>query len=73
MPSRPFPWDDASAKFHQLTAGRIDGELAKEIKEAVRSLDQIQVKDLTALLARVRVSNTRQPPSGANRLALESQ
>jgi 2-methylcitrate dehydratase len=56
MPSRPFPWDDASAKFHQLTAGRIDGELAKEIKEAVRSLDQIQVKDLTALLARVRVS-----------------
>jgi hypothetical protein len=50
------PWDDASTKFDQLTAGRIDGELAKKIKEAVRSLDQIQVKDLTALLARVRVS-----------------
>jgi hydroxypyruvate isomerase len=51
-----FTWNDATAKFDQLTAGRIDGELAKKIKEAVRSLDQIQVKDLAALLARVRVS-----------------
>jgi hypothetical protein len=39
MPTRPFTWNDATAKFDQLTAGRIDGELAKKIKEAVRSLD----------------------------------
>jgi 2-methylcitrate dehydratase len=55
MPSHPFTWDDVAGKFDQLAAGRIDSDLANEIKEAVRSLERIQVKDLTALLARVQV------------------
>jgi 2-methylcitrate dehydratase len=51
MPSRPFTWSDAVEKFDQLTADRIDGGLATEIKNAVRSLEQIEVSDLMALLA----------------------
>jgi 2-methylcitrate dehydratase len=53
MPSRPFTWDEVVGKFDQLVAGRIDSELADQIKEAVRSLEQIQVTDLMALLTRV--------------------
>jgi len=54
MPSHPFTWDDVVAKFDQLVAGRIDTDLATQIKDAVRSVENIQVKDLMALLARVR-------------------
>jgi len=55
MPSHPLTWADAVGKFDQLVAGRIDTDLATQIKDAVRSLENIQVKDLMALLARVRV------------------
>jgi 2-methylcitrate dehydratase len=54
MPSQPFTWDDVVSKFDQLVAGRIDSDLAGEIKEAVRSVEQIRVKDLMTLLARIR-------------------
>jgi 2-methylcitrate dehydratase len=54
MPSHPFTWDDVVGKFDQLVAGRLDNGVAHEIKDAVRSLENIQVKDLMALLARVR-------------------
>jgi hypothetical protein len=37
-----------------MAAGRIDSDLANQIKQAVRSLEHIQVADLMALLARVR-------------------
>jgi 2-methylcitrate dehydratase len=53
MPSDPFTWKDEVEKFDQLVADRIDGDLANEIKDAVHSLEQI--KDLMALLARIRV------------------
>jgi 2-methylcitrate dehydratase len=56
MPSRPFTWDEEVSKFDQLVAGRIDSDLATEIKDAVRSLDHIDVSDLMTLLARVRAS-----------------
>jgi 2-methylcitrate dehydratase len=56
MPSHPFTWDDVTGKFDQLVAGRIDTGLATQIKEAVRSVENIQVKDLMTLLARVPVS-----------------
>ena len=56
MPSQPFTWDDVTGKFDQLVAGRIDTGLATQIKDAVRSVENIQVKDLMTLLARVRVS-----------------
>jgi 2-methylcitrate dehydratase len=55
MPSRPFTWNDVVEKFDQLTADRIDSDLANQIKDAVYSLEHIKVKDLMALLARIRV------------------
>jgi len=44
------------SKFDQLVAGRIDSDLATQIKEAVRSVEHIGVSDLMALLDRVRAS-----------------
>jgi 2-methylcitrate dehydratase len=55
MPSHPFTWDDAAGKFDQLVADRIESDLGTEIKEAIRSLENIQVEDLMELLARVPV------------------
>ena len=55
MPSDPFTWKDAVEKFDQLVADRIDSDLANEIKDAVHSLEHIKVKDLMALLSRIRV------------------
>jgi 2-methylcitrate dehydratase len=56
MASHPFTWDDGTGKFDQLVVGRIDTDLATQIKDAVRSVEDIQVKDLMSLLARVPVS-----------------
>ena len=55
MPSRPFTWNDVVEKFDQLTADRIDIDLANQIKDAVHSLEHIKVTDLMALLARIHV------------------
>jgi 2-methylcitrate dehydratase len=54
MPSHPFTWDEVAGKFDQLVAGRIDSDLAAQIKEAVRSVEHIQVSDLMTLLSRAR-------------------
>jgi 2-methylcitrate dehydratase len=56
LPSHPFTWEDSVEKFDQLVAGRIDAHLSQDIKDAVRSLESIQVKDLTKLLNQVQVS-----------------
>ena len=56
LPSHPFTWKDSVEKFDRLVAGRIDGSLSEDIKDAVRSLESIQVKDLTKLLNHVHVS-----------------
>src|SRR6202453_3267091 len=53
MPSDPFTWEDAVEKFDRLVAGRADESVSREIKDAVRSLESIQVKDLMLLLGRV--------------------
>ena len=53
MPSQPFTWQDAVDKFDQLVDGRLENSLSDEIKHAVRSLETIQTRDLTGLLARV--------------------
>src|SRR3984893_12440286 len=55
MPSRPFTWNDVVEKFDQLTADRIDSDLANQIKDAVHSLEHIKVTDLMSLLARIHV------------------
>jgi 2-methylcitrate dehydratase len=53
MPSDPFTWEDTVEKFDRLVTGRADDSLSREIKDAVRSLESIQVKDLMQLLGRV--------------------
>jgi 2-methylcitrate dehydratase len=53
MPSDPFTWEDSVEKFDRLVAGRADESVIREIKDAVRSLESIQVKDLMPLLGRV--------------------
>jgi hypothetical protein len=42
-------------KFDELVADRVDSDLASEIKDAVHSLDTIQVAELTRLLALINV------------------
>jgi 2-methylcitrate dehydratase len=54
LASHPFTWEDEVEKFDHLVADRIDDALAREIKDAVRALEGIQVKDLMELLGRVR-------------------
>ena len=54
LASHPFTWEDEVEKFDRLVAGRIDDTLSQEIKDAVRSLESIQVKDLMELLGRAR-------------------
>ena len=62
MPSDPFTWEDSVEKFDRLVAGRADESVSREIKDAVRSLESIQVKDLMQLLGRV-TSGKRAAPS----------
>jgi 2-methylcitrate dehydratase len=54
MPSDPFTWDDSVAKFDRLVVGRADADVCREIKDAVHSLETIQVADLMELLGRVK-------------------
>jgi 2-methylcitrate dehydratase len=50
LASRPFTWQESVDKFDRLVAGRVDEGLCREIKDAVRSLENIQVRDLMKLL-----------------------
>jgi 2-methylcitrate dehydratase len=54
--SQPFTWDEVGAKFDNLVGPRADGGLRRDIKSAVRSLESVQVSELTELLAKVRTS-----------------
>jgi 2-methylcitrate dehydratase len=56
LPCHPFTWEDSVEKFDQLVTGRIDRYLSEDIKAAVRSLENIGVKDLTKLLNHVQAS-----------------
>jgi 2-methylcitrate dehydratase len=50
FPTRPFTWDQISAKFDKLAAGHLGAQLRRDIKDTVRSLEDVQVSDLTKLL-----------------------
>jgi 2-methylcitrate dehydratase len=50
LASHPFTWEDSVEKFDRLVAGRVDAGLSSAIKDAVRSLENIRVRDLTQLL-----------------------
>ncbi|MGB7011856.1 MAG: MmgE/PrpD family protein [Pseudolabrys sp.] len=54
LASRPFTWEESVEKFDRLTAGHADEGTCREIKDAVHSLENIQVVDLMALLGRVK-------------------
>lgn len=51
--TRPASWETVSAKFESLAVPFADAALRKEITDAVAAIDEIQVSDLAALLARV--------------------
>ena len=53
LASRPFTWEE-SVEVRSLTAGHADEGTCREIKNAVHSLENIQVADLMALLGRVK-------------------
>jgi 2-methylcitrate dehydratase len=55
LASDPFTWEESVAKFDRLVASRVDDVLAREIKDAVLSLENIQARDLTRLLGNVNV------------------
>jgi hypothetical protein len=51
-------WERARAKFARLTTGRVEPELAAEGAEAVARLDELETRDLTAILARAGAAAT---------------
>jgi 2-methylcitrate dehydratase len=53
FPTRPFTWDEVSAKFDKLAAGHLSSQLGRDIKDTVRSLEDVEVGDLTKLLREV--------------------
>jgi 2-methylcitrate dehydratase len=53
LASRPFTWEDSVEKFDRLVAGCLDEGLSSELKDAVRSVENIQVRDLMKLLGNV--------------------
>jgi 2-methylcitrate dehydratase len=53
LASRPFTWQESVEKFDRLVAGRVDVGLSGEIKDTVRSVENIQVRDLMKLLGAV--------------------
>ena len=62
--TRPMSFDRAREKFEQLAAHAVELELAAEIVDAVAALDELETRDLTALLAR---AHARETTKGAAR------
>jgi len=54
LASRPFTWEESVEKFDRLVTGHADEGTCREIKDAVHSLENIQVADLMALLGHVK-------------------
>jgi 2-methylcitrate dehydratase len=53
FPTRPFTWDEISAKFDKLAADHVGAQLGRDIKNTVHSLEDVEVSDLTKLLREV--------------------
>jgi 2-methylcitrate dehydratase len=49
--TRPMSWEQARGKFERLAEGRAEPELASNLTATVESLDELETRDLTALLA----------------------
>jgi len=65
LASRPFTWDESVEKFDRLVTGRADPALSAEIKDTVRSIENIQVRELMKLLAGVKAGQRTAASSGA--------
>ena len=52
--TRPFTWEESVKKFDKLVAGCTDEGVSREIKDAVGSLENIRVRELTKLLGQTR-------------------
>ena len=65
LATHPFTWEDAVQKFDTLVAGRVDEGLSAEIKDAARSMENIQVRDLMKLLGSVKAGQKTASPSKA--------
>ena len=59
LASHPFTWEDSVEKFDRLVVGRADDGVCQQIKDAVRSLETIQVADLMEPLGRVKAPTRR--------------
>jgi 2-methylcitrate dehydratase len=66
LASRPFTWEESVEKFDRLLVGRADQVLSGEIKDAVRSVENIQVRDLMKLLGGVTAGQRSSAASGTN-------
>jgi 2-methylcitrate dehydratase len=64
LASRPFTWEESAEKFDRLVAGRAEPTLSAEIKDAIRSIENIQVRDLMKLLGGVKGAQRRAASSG---------
>ena len=53
-PTRPFTWKEIEAKFDKLAAGHATEKSCQKIKNAVRSLEDIQVSDLMTILSELK-------------------
>jgi 2-methylcitrate dehydratase len=51
--TRPMGWEPVRQKFERLAEAHVEPALAAELAETVRSLEEHDTRDLTALLARV--------------------
>jgi 2-methylcitrate dehydratase len=51
--TRPMQWSTVAAKFEQLSRQRVPASLQREIEDAVNDLENIRVRELTALLAKI--------------------
>src|SRR6202522_2812826 len=67
LASEPFTWEESVEKFDRLVAGRADEALCGEIKDAVRSVENIQVRDLMKLFGAVKASQRGAASSGSSR------
>jgi 2-methylcitrate dehydratase len=56
LASHPFTWEDSVDKFDKLVAGCLDDGLRGEIKDAVHSIESIEVRDLTKLLGHIKAN-----------------
>jgi len=62
--TRPMSWERAREKFERLAAQAVEPELAAELADAIAALEELETRDLTALLAR---AGEREATKGAVR------